>query len=162
MNYANSMKLKISLEFHQKLNGERFSIFLDEWTSGVIKRYFFLNLHCLDKCLYGLGMIRINGSMPSERAVIIVTDKLNEFGLNFTNNIFGCAKKTDFSVRFRFVAADFILIACSFECVVLDFLGKASCTALLNHQIHSMGVTSLMLSWDQFSEFNHHGSSICN
>ena len=35
-------------------------------------------------------MIRINCSMSSERAVNIVTDKLNEFGLNLINDIFGC------------------------------------------------------------------------
>ena len=28
--------------------------------------------------------------MPSERAVIIVNDKLNEFSLNLTNDIFEC------------------------------------------------------------------------
>ena len=49
-----------------------------------------LNVYCIDKCHYGLGMIKVNGSMPSERAVVIVNDKLNEFGLNLTNGIFEC------------------------------------------------------------------------
>ena len=89
MNYANSIKLKIVQELQQKKRG-RFSISLDEWTSGGTRRYLCLNLHCLDKCHYGLGMIRINGSVPSERAVIIVNDKLNECNLNLTNDIIEC------------------------------------------------------------------------
>ena len=69
MNYANSIKLKIAQELQQnKLNGERFSIFLDEWTSGGTRRYLCLNVHCLDKCHYGLGMIRTNDSMPLKKS----------------------------------------------------------------------------------------------
>ena len=91
MNYANSIKLKVVQELQQKkLKGERFLISLDEWTSGKTRRYLCLNVHCSDKCHYGLGMIRINGSLPSERAVNIVIEKLNEFGLNLINDVFGC------------------------------------------------------------------------
>ena len=60
------------------------------WTSGGTRRYLCLNAYCLEKCYYGLGMIRINGSMPSERAVNIATDKLNGFGFNLTNYTIEC------------------------------------------------------------------------
>ena len=48
--------------------------------------YMNVNLHT-NGSLYNLGLVRVVGSMPSEKAVEIVSKKLSEFKLEFNNNI---------------------------------------------------------------------------
>ncbi len=69
-------------------SGGRFSITFDEWTSKSNRRYLCLNLHSTDK-VYGLGTVRIQGSLPAEAAAASVASKLQEFGLNLTKDIVG-------------------------------------------------------------------------
>ena len=60
--------------------GKFCSVTLDQYTSTRSKRYMNLNLH-YDLDPLNLGMVRIKGSMPAERAENLVKERLNEFGL---------------------------------------------------------------------------------
>ena len=73
--------IKVSLE--EKINrGQRFSASLDEYTSKAHSRYMNINLHLHSGDPIGLGMIRVRGSLPADRAAQMVNDKLKEFGLS--------------------------------------------------------------------------------
>ena len=60
--------------------GKFCSVTLDEYTRTRSRRYMNLNLH-YDSDLLNLGMVRIKGSMPAERAENLVNERLHEFGL---------------------------------------------------------------------------------
>jgi hypothetical protein len=75
----------LSQKIEQLENGERFSLSTDEWTSLKNRRFAGLNLH--GKKVRLLGMIRIKGSMTSERGKEIIQRKLSEFGLDLTKHI---------------------------------------------------------------------------
>jgi hypothetical protein len=73
----------------RKEEGEKFSLSLDEYTSGQNRRYMCLNLHTSQEGKhFGLGMIRVEGSMPSEKGVVLVKSKLADFDLDL-GDIFG-------------------------------------------------------------------------
>lgn len=90
VSYAEKMKgmQKSALE-KMAQNGQRFSLSLDEWTSTKIKRYMCVNLHLNESKVISLGMKRINGSMKAEDAVMIIQEKLSQFGLNLNEHIVG-------------------------------------------------------------------------
>ena len=48
-----------------------------------------INFHVNESKLLSLGMQRINGSMKAENAVLIIAEKLSEFGFNLIENIVG-------------------------------------------------------------------------
>ena len=48
-----------------------------------------INLHMNESKLLSLGMQRINGSMKAENAVLIIAEKLSEFGFNDIEHIVG-------------------------------------------------------------------------
>ena len=66
---------------------ERFSLTLDEWTSKRNRRYMCLNLHYSH--IKGLGMIRVEGSMPAEKGLALVNKKLESFGLKLKTDVVG-------------------------------------------------------------------------
>ena len=68
---------------------KRFSISVDEYTSSKNRRYMCLNLHGQDSQVISLGMIRIHGTLPSEKAVHLTRKKLDEFGLSVDKHIVG-------------------------------------------------------------------------
>ena len=48
-----------------------------------------LNLHGQDSEVFGLGMIRVNGTLLAEKAVQLTRKKLDEFGLSIDKHIVG-------------------------------------------------------------------------
>ena len=60
-----------------KLNGKGFSITFDEWTSLRNRRYINVNLHSESK-FWNLGLLRINGGLPAEKCVLLLSEKLNQ------------------------------------------------------------------------------------
>ena len=54
----------------------RFSLTLDEYTSMQNRRYMNINVYVEG---WNLGLVRIFGSMPAEKAVAVVKKKLDEF-----------------------------------------------------------------------------------
>jgi hypothetical protein len=65
----------------------RFSITFDEWTSIGNTRFMNLNVHYGDGNFYSLGMIHVKGSMPATRAIQMVKERLESFGLNLDHDI---------------------------------------------------------------------------
>ena len=64
----------------------RFCINLDESTSLRNRRYMNLNVHNATN-FQSLGLVRINGSMNTEKAIQFVRDHLEKFHLNLDNDI---------------------------------------------------------------------------
>ena len=58
-----------------KANNFRFSLTVDEYTLIKMRRYLNINIHT-NGSLYNLALVRVVGSMPSEKAVQIVSEKL--------------------------------------------------------------------------------------
>lgn len=89
-NFCNETKTGVKAEISKKVEaGKRFSISVDEYTSTKNRRYMCLNLHGQDSEVIGLGMIRVQGSLPAEKAVQLTRKKLEEFGLSVENHIAG-------------------------------------------------------------------------
>ena len=63
------------------LNGTRFAISIDEYTSTKSRRFTNINLHMKEK-FWNLGMQRMIGSMLAERVVDLVSQKLIKFGID--------------------------------------------------------------------------------
>ena len=84
--FYNEKQLELSQYFQcSKKEKKKFSLTLDEWTSKRNRRYINVNIHGMDKKQHNLGLIRIYGSCPAEKAVELVEQRLNEFCLNFTD-----------------------------------------------------------------------------
>lgn len=76
------------LEFEKmKKQGDYFSLTLDEWTSSANRRYMNVNIHGLNGRVWNVGLIRILGSMPAEKGVSLLTQRLKIFNLNLDNDI---------------------------------------------------------------------------
>ena len=89
VNYANETKERIKSQIAEQLsNNARFSLSLDEYTSTQNKRFMCLNLHG-ESTVICLGMIRVDGSLPAEKALQLIEAKLAEFGLSLEKHIFG-------------------------------------------------------------------------
>ena len=69
-----------------KKNGDRFSISFYESTSVRNRRYINLNLHDRQS-FQSLGMIRVKGSMKSEKAIELVQGRFAKFNLNLDTDI---------------------------------------------------------------------------
>ena len=69
------------------VNGERFSITFDEWTSLAKRRYLNINIHGNEGEIINLGMVRIWGGQKSETLLKLVTDKLAEFNVDIEKAI---------------------------------------------------------------------------
>ena len=83
--------LKASLE--ERINrGQRFSVSMDEYTSKAHSRYMNVNLHHHSAKPIGLGMIRIKGSLPADKAAQMVKDQLEKFGLSEERHIVAIVK----------------------------------------------------------------------
>jgi hypothetical protein len=66
-------------------SGKRFSSTFDEWSSVCNRRYMVINVH--DESEYwSLGLIRVHGSMPAEKCVELVNQRLQEFGPSLENH----------------------------------------------------------------------------
>ena len=88
MEYADKVKQEIVKQIsQQQVDNKAFSVTLDEWTSIKNCRYMNINVHICDNRFWNLGLCRINGSMPAERCVLLMENKLKEFGISLSNII---------------------------------------------------------------------------
>ena len=78
--FPNTEKRYKENDRNKKGAGKFCSVTLDEYTSTRSRRYMNLNRH-YDSDPLNLGMVRIKGSMPTERAENLVKERLHEFGL---------------------------------------------------------------------------------
>lgn len=65
---------------------KRFTLTLDEYTSLRNRRYMSVNVHC-GKDTWGLGVIRCHGSMPAEKCVEVLNEKLRTFDIDLHRHI---------------------------------------------------------------------------
>ena len=87
MDHGVRVRSFVSGEIQQlKKQGHRFSLTFDEWTSNRNRRYMCINVHSNTQ-FWSLGMIRVHGSMPAEKCVELLQQKLSDFGLNLTEDI---------------------------------------------------------------------------
>lgn len=70
-----------------KKEGERFSLTFDEWTSTRNRRYMNINVHATGGKFWSLGMVRVHGSMPAEKCVELLKNKLSQFELSLDDDI---------------------------------------------------------------------------
>ena len=90
LKFSNDTKMAVKAEISKKINSDqRFSLSVDEYTSTKNRRYMCLNLHGRESEVIGLGMIRVHGTLPAEKAVQLTQKKLDEFGLKIEKHIVG-------------------------------------------------------------------------
>jgi len=88
MDEGHSVRSVVTSELaRKKMEGQRFSLMLDEWTSGRNRRYMNINVHEKGGAFWSLGLIRANGSMPAATCLSLIDSKLSEFGLSLSANI---------------------------------------------------------------------------
>ena len=88
MEHGKTIKASVVSELAQrKIHGERFSVTLDEWMSTRNRRYMNINVHGQCSKIWSLGLVRVHGSMPAERCVELLEQRLSEFGLSLKDDI---------------------------------------------------------------------------
>ena len=86
-NYSASVKAELENQLISLLLiGECFSITLDEYTSLKNRRFLNINIHQKNKH-WNLGLTRVSGSFPAEKAAEIVSERVEELGLNLADCI---------------------------------------------------------------------------
>ena len=63
-----------------KKKGHRSSLTFDEWTSTRNRRYLNINVHFSSR-VWSLGLVRVHGSLPAEKCVELIEEKLENFDL---------------------------------------------------------------------------------
>ncbi|XP_011859119.1 PREDICTED: uncharacterized protein LOC105556635 [Vollenhovia emeryi] len=87
-NFSNQVREQLKIEIKKlKLDGQKFSLTFDEWTSIKNRRYLNLNVHATDKMFWNLGLCRVNGTMPAEKCVNIIDAKLNIYNISLDYDI---------------------------------------------------------------------------
>ena len=85
--YAEEIKATIKRILKEKEEeGQRFSFTTDEWTKSV-RRFCNINVHFKGGDFMRIGMVRVRGSLTSERAAELFRNKLAEFDLNEDKHI---------------------------------------------------------------------------
>ncbi|CAH2104720.1 unnamed protein product [Euphydryas editha] len=93
MNHGTTLKMKVKEDLLKLKNeGYRFSVSLNEWTSGMNQRFLNVNIHIIinsQPTQWNIGLARIFGSMSSESCVQLLKEKLSKFNLSLDNDIVG-------------------------------------------------------------------------
>ena len=80
--YALEAKNQIKELIKEKTKaGVRFSVTTDEYSSKRVRRYCDINVHFPGGDIISIGMVRVHGSLPAEKAASLLRKKLLEFGL---------------------------------------------------------------------------------
>lgn len=92
VDYTKKIKNSLTTEIAHKKNpelgmGERYSLSFDEWTSIRNRRYLNINLHSKNCQFWSLGLVRIRESMPADKCIKLLEQKLAEYGLNLQKDI---------------------------------------------------------------------------
>ncbi|XP_077299726.1 uncharacterized protein LOC143920672 isoform X3 [Arctopsyche grandis] len=94
LEFYNQRKLELRDELLKfKESGSRFSISVDEWTDLNHRRYLNVTLHDTKKNLkteHKLGLTFIKDTCDAFTLKKLITNKLNEFGLNLNTDIISC------------------------------------------------------------------------
>ena len=79
----------------KKINGEKFSITLDEWTSMRNRRHLNINIHGIGY-FWNLWLVRIRGCFSAERCSETISNRLVEYDIDFETDVvavttYGCS-----------------------------------------------------------------------
>lgn len=86
MGYSKEVREMYAKEMQDALaDGELLSLTMDEWTSLSNRKYMNVNVHSTNGRFWGLGLVRVFGSAPSERCRKIIKKLLKDFNLNLDN-----------------------------------------------------------------------------
>ncbi|XP_065656025.1 uncharacterized protein LOC136081795 [Hydra vulgaris] len=100
-NYSASVKAELKNQLNSLLlTGEHFSITLDEYTSLKNRRFLNINIHQKNKH-WNLGLTHVSRSFPAEKAAEVVSERVEEFGLNLADCIV-CSVTDRASMMVRF------------------------------------------------------------
>lgn len=83
---------------HILMSNAKLGLTLDEWTSKGIKRYLNVNVHS-KLIVINLGLIRIMGSCPAEKALQLLEALINKFELKFSDLIGGTTDAASVMVK---------------------------------------------------------------
>lgn len=85
--HGKAIKKEIKNEIAMEIrNGKRLSITFDEWTSNRNRRYLNINIQSQNK-IWNLGMVRLRGTMPAEKLIPLIEEKLMEFDVSLNQHI---------------------------------------------------------------------------
>lgn len=90
MQQGNEIRLIIKSELqcrHKK--GMGFSLSFYEWTSVRNRRYMVINVHEFEEKFWCLGLVRVYVTMPAEKCVKHLRERLDQFELNLDRDIVG-------------------------------------------------------------------------
>ena len=88
LKYFEARKAELAEYFSHQIKAEhRYSISLDEYTSQN-RRFMNINVHDAEKH-WSLGLVHIQGSLPSKRITEVLKKRLSEFGLDLDRDIVG-------------------------------------------------------------------------
>ncbi|GFR15494.1 putative AC transposase [Trichonephila clavata] len=90
--YSNKLRNSVIREItDKKINGnivgERFSLSFDEWTSLRNRRYLNIIVHGQFSDFWSLGLARIYGSLPAEKCIELLEEKLAKHKINLHTDI---------------------------------------------------------------------------
>ncbi|XP_074174497.1 uncharacterized protein LOC109443974 isoform X2 [Rhinolophus sinicus] len=82
---------KVKQLYIQKLNvfkrdNKKLSISIDEWTSCKNRRYMNVHVYCSETSM-NLGLIRIHGNCPAEKALSLLQERLENFQLKLESDV---------------------------------------------------------------------------
>jgi hypothetical protein len=101
--FAQSVIVRVKEELQARKSAEaKFCISMDEWTSLRNRRYLNVCLHDYvqnKRVFYNLGLLRITDSMPADRCLQILTDRLAEYGLEMSDIVALCTDGAPLMVR---------------------------------------------------------------
>ena len=88
MNYCTTIKCDLKNKIANfKSEQRKFSLSIDEWTSVRNRRYMNVNIYYEDGESDNLGLVRIQGSCPSEKVYELLNAKLSDFNLSLQSDI---------------------------------------------------------------------------
>lgn len=80
--------IKSELQCRRK-KGTAFSLSFDEWTSVRNRRYMVINVHEFGEHFWCVGLVRVSGTMPAEKCIDLLKERLLQFDLNLDRDIVG-------------------------------------------------------------------------
>ena len=85
--YANIIRERVISKFTRpQLQGMRFSLTIDEWTSIKNRIYLNVNVH-IEGEFWNLRLARVVGSLPAKKCIELVQKVLKQFMLNYDEDI---------------------------------------------------------------------------
>ena len=140
---VDEVKNDLALKREDKIRG---SITTDEYTSGRNRRFINVNFHH-PTGFESLGVPRAYGSMPAEKQIQLISDRLQKYGLDYSKDIIGMTtdgasvmEKMGEDLNKEFGIEHFICLAHTLHLVVGDIFYKKKETISTNTQVENVSL----------------------